>query len=486
MSSILKITSTYKHYAEVTPNKPAIVTEHTSLSYKDWYETVQHVARAFQGEKAENRRVALFLPNDVEFLQVFAGASEAGWASIVCDRRWKAAEIAGRMEQTEPDLVIADVKMKRKLNHLSIKVIYSDELEQWMDSKIDTYNQEEAGAFYIGFTSGSTGTPKAFIRSHASWIESFTCNRVDLGFTAEEHVLIPGSFVNSTFLYGALSALYDGATIYLLRKFSPTGINRYLEAYPITIIYVVPTMIQALIETNQTVNQHVTIISTGAKLLPSVKRNLRELYQNAKVHEFYGTSELSYITLLKDDDGEQFDASVGRPFYNVEVQIRKENGEEADLNEEGILYVKSGMIFDRYINNPTETSKVRNGEWATVSDIAKMDEDGYIYILGRKNDMILSGAYNIYPQEIEKVLREYHGVEEAAVVGVKDNYWGEKVAAFVQGDVSIQELKSYCLRNLSIYKIPRVWKKVNSFPLTTGGKISRRKLKESLEEGCYV
>ncbi|MGP7817931.1 AMP-binding protein [Niallia sp. 01092] len=479
----MKITSTYRIYAQKDNNRPAIVTDDENVTYGEWFNLVQRTAASFFNEKAIYKRVALFLPNGRLFLQLFAGASEAGWASVVGDIRWKERELADRLQQITPDLIIADEKMKGYFKQYSTKTIFSDEIEEWLSSNSNFHKSDENVPFYIGFTSGSTGKPKVFIRSHASWIESFRCNQIDIGMTAKDHVLIPGSFINSTFLYGALSTLYLGGTIYVLTKFSPARLMNFLHDYPISTVYVVPTMIQGLLKEGYSYKHPVSFLSTGAKWLPSVKTKMRRQFPTATFYEFYGSSELSFISVLKNNEQIQYADSVGRAFHNVEISIRNEKGQELGVGEEGILYVKSNMLFDGYLNNKEETKKVLHGDWATVYDIAKIDAEGYVYILGRQNDMILYGGMNIYPQEIEQVLLKYDGVEEAIVLGVKDEYWGQKVTAFIKGNVSLPSLKNYCLQTLSSYKIPRIWRKVETFPYTTGGKVSRQEVRKSFEKG---
>lgn len=479
----MKITDTYYKYATQCPDRPAIITNDKTISYREWNDIVQKTAVAFSYESAIHNRVAIFLPNGHLFLQIFAGAAKGGWASVVGDMRWRQREMEERLNETEPDIIIADDSMKTSLQHLSAKIIFSSEINNWLLYKNERQsNSKDNQSFYIGFTSGSTGKPKAFVRSHISWVETFRCNQVDLNIKAGIHILIPGSFVNSTFLYGALSTLYIGGTIYILKKYSVTRLIRALELYPISVVYVVPTMLQALIDEGWNSKKQFTFISTGAKLLPSMKKTLKIKLPHAHFHEFYGASELSYVTLLINEDQWAYGDSVGRPFHNVEISIRTEGGEEASPGEAGELYVRSPMLFDGYLKNEELTENVTANGWATVHDIAKRDEDGYVYILGRKNDMILYGGINIYPQEIEKVLKNIEKVEEVAVFGVKDSYWGEVVAACIKGDVSIKELKSYCLNQLSPYKIPRIWRKINHFPYTSGGKISRKELKKWLED----
>lgn len=474
----MRVTSPYEKYAEKVPNQPAVITDEEVILYEQWHADVQRAAAALWIEEAVTKRVALFLPNGYLFLQLFAGACEAGWANIVGDIRWKTAEITERLQQTTPDLIIADVKMKPIFQTYPCKVVFSDEIEDWLDKGREWQRSEDDVPFYIGFTSGSTGKPKAFVRSQESWVESFRCNTVDIGIQPGDQALIPGSFVSSTFLFGALGTLFFGGTIYLLKKFNSTRMMAYLQTYPISTMYVVPTMLQSLIEERHTYDGKVRIISTGAKWLPRTKEEMRKRFPNARFYEFYGSSELSYVTVLKNEEQHEYPDSVGRAFHNVELSIRNQEGQEAAIGEEGVLYVKSKMLFDGYINNKEETNKVLQGEWATVYDIAKRNEEGYVYILGRQNDMILYGGMNIYPQEIEQVLKKCEGVEEAVVVGIKDDHWGEKVAACIKGDVSLHTLKRYCLQHLTSYKVPRLWKKTEAFPYTTGGKISRQEVRK--------
>ncbi|UOQ50415.1 AMP-binding protein [Gracilibacillus caseinilyticus] len=477
-----KITDPYDQHAKQHPDRPAIIIDGMTIFYREWAKLVLQTAAAFSQESSVHQRVAIFLPNGHLFLQVFAGASTAGWASIVGDMRWKQEEMEERLHETAPDIIVADESMRKYLHNQPAKIILSGEISEWLFHENECQPDEtDNPSFYIGFTSGSTGKPKAFSRSHRSWVESFQCNRTDLSMTGEEHVLLPGSFVNSTFLYGALSTLYLGGTVYILRKFSTGRVMDVMRHYPISIMYAVPTMIQALINGGWEEKSRVTFLSTGAKLLPSVKHMVKKKFPYASIYEFYGASELSYITVLKEQEQAEYGDSVGKAVHNVEIIIRGEDGNEVPPNEKGILYVKSKMLFDKYLDNGEETEKVFDGEWATVHDIAKKDKDGFIYILGRQNDMILYGGMNIYPQEIEKVLKKIKGVEEVVVFGVNDEYWGEKVAACIKGDVTVKSLQAYCLEHLTAYKIPRIWRKFDRFPYTSSGKVSRKELRKWLE-----
>ena len=148
------------------------------------------------------------------------------------------------------------------------------------------------------------------------------------------------------------------------------------QQYPISHVYVVPTMIHALLKEEYQGCMDITFISTGAKWLPRVKEKMRQQFPYAQFIEFYGSSELSYVSVLKDHEQADYADSVGRPFHNVDVSIRDENGQEVVVGEEGVLFVKSNLIFNGYIDNEEETKKVLQGEWATNYDVARMDKEG--------------------------------------------------------------------------------------------------------------
>ncbi len=203
--------------------------------------------------------------------------------------------------------------------------------------------------FYMGFTSGTTGDPKAFIRSHNSWLASFDCTQIDFQLDENDHVLIPGALIHSHFLYGVISTLYLGGTVYLLEKFSPNRTLSLIETHPITVVYLVPTMIAALLMEEHSIEKPVKFLSSGAKWEDHSKQHLQTMFPHFSMVEFYGASELSFITVLTNADNERKPGSVGRPCHNVEIQIRQDNSEPAKPMETGKIYVRSNMLFNGYL-----------------------------------------------------------------------------------------------------------------------------------------
>ncbi|USK60077.1 AMP-binding protein [Peribacillus asahii] len=480
-----RITATYRTHAENFPNKVAIQTMDESLCYRDWYERVEKTASWFNGFNTSNQIVGVLMPNGIPFLQLFAGAAAAGWIAVPFDIKWREEEIQKRLALSSPFVLLTTKELYERVKHLhpNIQVWEPSCLEKV--SEIDRVGQADSGdiPFYLGFTSGSTGEPKAFIRSHQSWIASFECNLYDFHIDANDHVLIPGALIHSHFLYGAISTLYLGGTVYVLEKFSVPQTLSILEAEPISVVYFVPTMIEALLREEEVIERPVKIISSGAKWEVDSKRRIPEVFRDVSMYEFYGASELSFVTFLSHTENQLKPNSVGKPFHNVEIQIRTSNGDVAETNEIGKIHIRSEMVFIGYLHPQNRTIRsIHDAEgWVTVDDMGYIDEEGYLYIAGREKNMILYGGINIFPEEVEAVLSQHRDVEYVAVVGMADSYWGQMVAAVIVGTAPKLELKRLCKQHLAAYKVPRKWFFIEEMPLTVSGKIARAQVQEWIE-----
>ena len=473
------ITENYLKHAEISPNKIAIQTQSEKITYAKWQELITKTANWLDSHNLPTKTLGILLPNGIPFLQLFTGAASAGWIAVPFDARWTETELQTRLTLSGTSLVITTRDRQPFLKNLpSIVIAWEDCLEEiTRTSASKGPTPDGALPFYMGFTSGSTGEPKAFIRSHSSWVASFDCTRVDFEIAENDTVLIPGPLIHSHFLYGAISTLYLGGTVSLLEKFSAKRTLTLIEMEPISVVYVVPTMVAAMIRENQVITKPMKILSSGAKWEENSKQQIRKFFVNIMMFEFYGASELSFVTVLSDDDSNRKPGSVGKPCHNVEIQIRRTDGKSANTNEPGKIYVKSEMIFLGYLPCKQESIRDEHG-WITVDDMGYLDEDGFLYIAGREKNMILYGGINIFPEEVEKVLSLHPDVEEVAVVGLSDPYWGQIVAAAVKGNAALVDLKKICRENLASFKIPRKWVYVNEMPHTTSGKIARPQVKK--------
>ncbi|ASZ16835.1 acyl-CoA synthetase [Bacillus cereus] len=470
------ITKEYKKHASLQPNKIAIKENDRVLTYEDWYESVCKVANWLHATESKSKRVAIVLENRMEFLQLFAGAAMAGWVCVPLDIKWKKDELKERLAISNSDMIIAE---RYKLNDISDeeeRVIEIDEWKRMIGDYLPTYHPVENvqhAPFYMGFTSGSTGKAKAFLRAQQSWVHSFDCNIHDFHMKEEDSILIAGTLVHSLFLYGAISALYVGETVHIMRKFIPDQVLDKLETERISVMYTVPTMLESLYKENRVIENEMKIISSGAKWEAEAKEKIKSIFPYAKKYEFYGASELSFVTALVDEESNRRPNSVGKSCHNVQVRICNEAGEEVQKGEIGTVYVKSDQFFMGYILDGILVPELTADGWMTVRDVGYKDEEGFIYIVGREKNMILFRGINIFPEEIESVLHEHPAVDEIVVIGVEDSYWGEKPVAIVKGSATKQQLKSFCLQRLSSFKIPKDWHFVDKIPYTDSGKIAR-------------
>ncbi|MDO8224363.1 acyl-CoA synthetase [Bacillus cabrialesii] len=478
----MTITHTYSATAETSPDRVAIHTESEQITYRDWARLVSQTANWLRSLPNMPNRVAILLPNSPAFLQLFAGAAAAGCTAVPIDIRWSAEECKERLSISDADLVVTSAFYKNKLIDSKTPVVLLDHCMAAISeaAALPQLNIDPEHPFYMGFTSGSTGKPKAFTRSHRSWIESFACTETDFSISADDRVLIPGTLMSSHFLYGAVSTLFLGGTVCLLKKFSPAHTKEWLTLESISVLYTVPTMTDALTRIEAFPDCPLKIISSGADWPAESKRKLADARPHLKLYDFYGTSELSFVTYSSPDDSKRKPHSAGRPFHNVQIEIRRAAGERCQPGEIGKIFVKSPMRFSGYVNG---TAPDESG-WMTVDDMGCVDEEGFLYISGRENGMIVYGGLNIFAEEVERVLLSCPEVENAAVVGIPDEYWGEIAVAVIHGNTNARKLKAWCKQTLASYKIPKKWVFADSLPETSSGKIARSRVKKWLEEGA--
>ncbi|MEH7651327.1 acyl-CoA synthetase [Bacillus safensis] len=480
----MRITESYAVHAEMKRDQIAIIDEQESITYQDWYERVQRAAQWLQGTAYQQKRIAFLLSNGASFLQIFAGAACAGWTAVPLDPRWSHEECVEKLLLSEADLAIIEDRFMKRFEQGSMDMPilslseWKEKISLLTDSPYNNFDTEKDPVFYMGFTSGSTGSPKAFIRRQQSWIESFRMTTASFGITHQDHVLILGTLLSSHFLYGAISTLYFGGTVTLLEKFVPVKAKKALETGDITVMYTVPTMTETLQQIDAFGGDNpLLVMSSGADWSISSKQQLVTNYPHVTFFDFYGTSELSFVSYLSSNDFLQKPSSVGRPFSSIRVEVRRADQSVCEPNETGRIYVKSPMTFSGYLYEEKPLQ-----EWLTVYDMGWLDEDGYLYMSGRENGMIVYGGLNIFPEEIERVLNEQQTVKRSIVVGVPDPYWGEIPIAIVEQVQQLKAVRQAVKEKLAAYKVPKKWLVIDQMIETSGGKIARVSMKRWAEE----
>jgi acyl-CoA synthetase (AMP-forming)/AMP-acid ligase II len=343
--------------------------------------------------------------------------------------------------------------------------------------------------FLLMITSGTTGFPKACSSNHETY--SLRCMNYGMtkGMHKDERALMTLPVHFNAGRGSVMSILYLGGTIFIHEKFDAESFLQTVEREKITYTMLVPILCERLLR-HERLDRYPTsslryLGITGGHLSQELARETRQRLC-AGVFEAYASTDCGQITNIGGDDWENHGDTVGKPIWCVLVRIADDDGREMPLGAEGEVCVRTPLAIQGYYQNPQATEEFFAGGWCHTGDIGFLDEQGYLHISGRKKNMIKSGGISVFPEEIEDVLRKHPDVADAAVIGVKNQEWGEAVKAFVVlnpgANGNPDTLIRFCKDSLASYKAPKVVEFVGSLPHTGLGKIDRGKL-QSMNAG---
>lgn len=468
--------------ARRSPAHPALVIDGAPVSYGALLERTLRAGAGVSALASNGGppRVALQLGNGAAFLALFLGTVAAGGVVALLDPKWSGGQAEAALDTLRPAL---------RLTEDTVEGWLAAQPAGWVPPPVDP-----ATPFLIGFTSGTTGRPKAFIRDQGSWLATLEASRVEFGIGADDVVLVPGPLVHGLGLYGAFEGLSAGATVHVQPRFDAEGAAGLLDTAGVTTLVVVPTMLAGILDAVERQAKGRAagfpalrrVVCSGAKLAPALHERLATLCPDATVLEYYGASELSFVSLRSSREGAPAD-SVGRPFHGVELSLRDDDGRPAAPGRPGTVWVRSRMLSDGYVGAADGAGYRERDGWGTVGDYGWIDEEGWLRLVGRAGDMLISGGLNVYPAEVEAALRACPAVAEAVVFGLPDPYWGDAVAAVVwwrgEARATAAELRAWCQGRLEGYKAPRRVFTADAMPLTGSGKIARTDLRDRARSG---
>jgi len=336
----------------------------------------------------------------------------------------------------------------------------------------------------ILYTSGTTGKPKGAELTHDN-LSSNISAAVELFGLGQGDVIFGGLPLFHSFGQTCTmnAAICSGAAVTLLPRFDPAKALEIIERDGCTVFEGVPTMYGALLHHRDRANHDYSclrICASGGSSMPvEVMRGFEEAF-GCKVLEGYGLSETSPIASFNHPHLERKPGSIGTPLDGVQMRLVDDDGNEVAEGEIGEIVIKGHNVMKGYLNNPEATAEAIKDGWFYSGDMAKVDEDGYFFIVDRKKELIIRGGYNVYPREVEEILYEHPAVREAAVVGMAHEKLGEEVGAAVAlkdgKSIDSDELKAYVKENVASYKYPRrIWF-VDELPKGPTGKILKREI----------
>jgi acyl-CoA synthetase (AMP-forming)/AMP-acid ligase II len=485
-----------------------------AMSFAAWNDRACRLANAMLGlGLATGERVGVLAWNRVEWLEIYCAVAKAGLVAVPVNFRLVPAEIRFILEDCAVSAVIAEDGL-----HGGIEEIRSD-----LDVPQDRYihlGADRAPAGWRGYealigqaagsepgipvaagdpwclmyTSGTTGNPKGAIRGHGGMGMLALMTEIELGLGRADEALLVMPMCHANSLNFFTSFLYCGAAtgVFSRASFDPELCLDTFARTGTTFTSLVPTQYEMMLDAAPPSGDFARVeklMISSAPARVETKRRVMEMFPNSGLFELYGSTEAGWVTMLHPD--EQFDhlGTVGREVAgSLPVRLLDDDGAEMADGEAGELYSCGPYAFDGYWNRPDKTAEAFRGDYLTVGDVALRDEQGFIRLIDRKKNMIITGGENVYPTEVEAVLAGHPQVRDVAVVGLPDDRWGERVAAAVVlregGEATAEALMDWCRARLAGFKRPRAvsFLAAGEIPRTATGKVQHGQLRTLLIE----
>jgi long-chain acyl-CoA synthetase len=480
--------------AERDPDHVALRLDDMEVSYGLLDEGSARLAAVLADRGLEpGDRVGIMLPNVPYFAVCYYGVLRAGCVVVPMNVLLKRREVAFYLGDSGAKLMFGwegfadDAKAGAEEAGAECIVVKPGEFEELLagvEPRRDVVDRDPDDTAVILYTSGTTGTPKGAELTHGNLKTNCEITRDMFGIGGDVVTLgaLPlfHSFGQTCGMNATLAA---GGTLSLIPRFDPGKALEIIERDKINLFQGVPTMYSALLHhSDHDKFDTATLelcVSGGSAMPVELMRGFEDAF-GCKILEGYGLSESSPVASFNRPDRERKPGSIGIPIEGVEMKVVDDDGNDVAQGEVGEIVIRGHNVMKGYWNKPDETGETLVDGWLHTGDMAKVDEDGYFFIVDRKKDLIIRGGYNVYPREIEEVLYEHPAVREAAVIGVKDDELGEEVGAAVAlkdgEDVSAQELRDFVKEQVAAYKYPRqVWF-VDDLPKGPTGKILKREI----------
>jgi acyl-CoA synthetase (AMP-forming)/AMP-acid ligase II len=491
-----------EHHATRTPDKPLTVFEGATTTYGEMHERATASAAGLHDRGiGRGDVVALLSYNCPEFLETIFAANYLGAIAMPINWRLAAPEVRYILEHSQAHALVCDPALLPVANAGTTgldlaRIAIGPAADGWEALADIRSDASVARAVVTGddvhrlmYTSGTTGRPKGVMLTHANLAWKNFAHLVEFGFTRDDLGLACGPLYH----VGALdltttTLIAAGATVITHRLFDAAAVVDELERSRVTTVWLAPAMVNAIMALPDVEQRDLSsvrvIINGGEKMpIPLIER-IQRTFPSAWFADAYGLTEtVSGDTFLDRDSIVTKLGSVGRPCLHLELDVWDGDGKSVAAGERGEIVMRGPKVFKGYWRDPDATEKAFAGGWFHTGDIGVRDDDGYLFIVDRLKDMILSGGENIAGSEVERVLYEHDAVDEAAVVGRPDERWGEVPVAHVVlrpgTSVTADELIEHCRANLARFKVPKDVVFLDALPRNPSGKVLKRDLRSA-------
>lgn len=487
--------------------RPALICDDRTLSHAALRARIEALARALQSAGVRSGdRVAVLLPNCAEFVEAFFGITAIGAIVVPLNTRLHPGEHAGLLADCSPVLMIAASEYRASAEHVAQRVpsvrsfvtvgpggedAAFPAYASWVGAHAGPMPQAEISSgspAALLYTSGTTAQPKGVVLTHGNYLADFRHVAAEAGIGPDGVNLQLSPLYHAACVHTLVHLVAGGSSV-LMRRFDPAEVLERIERHRVTYLFAVPTMLYELLD-HPGIRRHdigsLRTVSYGAAAISGARLEQAQRVFGAKLLHAYGLTETtSHSSVLRADEHRIAPGSIGRGIDDVQLRVVDELGRDLGPGEVGELLVKGPNVMAGYWNRPEETAHTLRGGWLHTGDLARRDERGFLYIVDRKKDMVISGGVNLYPRESEDVLARHPAVADVAVFGVPDERWGEVLVAAVVprkgAGIDAETLLAFARTQLGSFKLPKRVHFVDELPKTASGKVRKADLRSRFQ-----
>ena len=515
MNHLLTVADAVATHARLQPHKIGTRDSRRALTFAQWHERATRLGHALLASGLiKGDRVAVLAYNCIEWMEIYVALAQAGLVAVPINFRLTPPEIAYIVQHAQArafivqhDLIDRVASLQAELpisNACWIHFGHASTPQGWQSyedlisrGSIESNPQRvlSSDPCALMYTSGTTGRPKGAVRSHEGNTLIALATALEMGFTRQDTALLVMPLCHANSLYFSHTFIHLGATCVIddRKSFDPEALLALLSRERVTFTSLVPTHYIMMLALPESVKARYDVSAVGKLMISSAparretKLAIMEHFRNGQLYELYGSTEAGWVTLLRPQDQLDKLGSVGREWAGSgAIRLLDANGQEVPDGEVGELYSRTPYVFDGYWKNPEKTAESFRGDWCSVGDMARRDADGFITLVDRESNMIISGGENIYPSEVESILAAFPKIKDVAIIGVPHDKWGEAVQAVVVlhdgQSASEQEILDWCRNRMAGFKRPQriVFIDDQDMPRTATGKIQHRLLRERM------
>lgn len=481
------------------PDKVAVRHGNTVLTFRELDQRAGAIAQGLLGlGLRRGDAVAMMLPNCPDYIAFAIACAKAALCMVPVNYRFTSAEVRQQVGDSRARAFLYDTSFATVVEGAELSgdvrlVRRGPQLEDLVAHASPDWQPAESAEddlFYLGYTSGTTGKPKGAMVTQRNRALAYHYWAIEFGLGPDDVALHCGPFHHTAPFTFTLAQLFVGGEVVILDAFDAAAAVKALEEYRVTWSFMVPFMLERLLDTALTAQGAPALrmlISGASPLSTRTKQHLLERFPRVALHEFYGATEAGVVSNLRPEDQLRKVRCVGQPVAEIEIEIRDDSGRRVTApGTVGDIWMRGPTLFAGYFGAPDKTAEVSDGAWCTLGDIGHMDEEGFLYLVDRRKDVIKSGGVNIYPIEIEEVILREPAVRECAVAGVPDERWGEATCAFLVLQPGVDEasvkqrVRELCRGSLADYKQPKMFRCLEGLPRNANGKVLKRELRTSL------